>query len=86
MNADRKNGKKLNSESSTDEAADGLTALAASAEDQTVDLALRPRSFRDFVGQERTLQILQMSIDSARKRVDVLDHVLFSGTTGLGNT
>ena len=40
----------------------------------------------DFVGQERLKKILGMSIEAARQRGDVLDHVLFSGPPGLGKT
>jgi Holliday junction DNA helicase RuvB len=51
-----------------------------------VDLSLRPRLLREFVGQERIKKVLGMSIDAARKRGEVLDHVLFSGPPGLGKT
>jgi Holliday junction DNA helicase RuvB len=54
--------------------------------EREVDLSLRPRSLEEFVGQERLKRILRMSIDAARKRGDVLDHVLFSGPPGLGKT
>jgi len=50
------------------------------------DLSLRPRSLREFVGQERIKKVLGMSIEAARKRGEVLDHVLFSGPPGLGKT
>ncbi len=40
----------------------------------------------EFVGQERTRKILGMSIEAARQRGEVLDHVLFSGPPGLGKT
>src|SRR5579885_3306334 len=55
-------------------------------EDRTLDLSLRPRTLDEFVGQERPRQILGMSIEAARKRGEVLDHVLFSGPPGLGKT
>ncbi len=45
-----------------------------------LDLSLRPRSLAEFVGQERLKKILGMSIEAARQRGEVLDHVLFSGT------
>jgi len=50
------------------------------------DLSLRPRSLGEFVGQERIKKVLGMSIEAARKRGEVLDHVLFSGPPGLGKT
>jgi Holliday junction DNA helicase RuvB len=55
-------------------------------EDRTLDLSLRPRTLDEFVGQARPRQILGMSIEAARKRGEVLDHVLFSGPPGLGKT
>jgi holliday junction DNA helicase RuvB len=50
------------------------------------DLSLRPRLLGEFVGQERIKKVLGMSIEAARKRGEVLDHVLFSGPPGLGKT
>ncbi|HEY2105571.1 MAG TPA: Holliday junction branch migration DNA helicase RuvB [Candidatus Binataceae bacterium] len=63
-----------------------LTAPAELEEEQKLDLSLRPRTLRDFVGQERLKKILGMSIQATRARGDVLDHVLLSGPPGLGKT
>ncbi len=59
---------------------------APDAEEKQVDLALRPRSLSEFTGQDRLKKVLGMSITAARKRGEVLDHVLFSGPPGLGKT
>jgi holliday junction DNA helicase RuvB len=59
---------------------------AVSGEERELDLSLRPRSLAEFVGQERIKKVLGMSIEAARKRGEVLDHVLFSGPPGLGKT
>jgi Holliday junction DNA helicase RuvB len=56
------------------------------AEGGAFDLSLRPRSLDDFVGQKRLKKILRMSIEAARQRGEVLDHVLFAGPPGLGKT
>ena len=72
-----------------EDAADTAARLASADqgdEDSTLDLSLRPRALGEFVGQERTRQILGMSIKAARQRGEVLDHVLFSGPPGLGKT
>jgi holliday junction DNA helicase RuvB len=61
-------------------------AAAASEEEREVDLSLRPRWISEFVGQERIKKVLGMSIEAARRRGEVLDHVLFSGPPGLGKT
>ncbi len=69
-------------------AADGARAIAPAVADQEValDLSLRPRTLQEFIGQERIKRVLGISIEAARKRADVLDHVLFSGPPGLGKT
>jgi holliday junction DNA helicase RuvB len=66
--------------------ANGLTAPRQSDEDRALDLSLRPKTLGEFIGQERTRKILGMSIEAARQRGEVLDHVLFSGPPGLGKT
>ena len=63
-----------------------VEAPPAVEEEVVFDLSLRPRSLDDFVGQERLKKILGMSIEAARQRGEVLDHVLFSGPPGLGKT
>ncbi|HDR46763.1 MAG TPA: Holliday junction branch migration DNA helicase RuvB [Geoalkalibacter subterraneus] len=55
------------------------------AEDQ-LDLSLRPRSLKDYVGQAKARGNLQVFIDAARNRREALDHVLFYGPPGLGKT
>ena len=63
-----------------------LTTAKVGLEEMAIDLSLRPHSLAEFVGQERLKKILGMSIEAARKRGEVLDHVLFSGPPGLGKT
>ena len=70
----------------TPDAEKRLTARAGHEDDRRIDLALRPRAIAEFIGQERTKKILGMSIDAARGRAEVLDHVLFAGPPGLGKT
>jgi len=47
---------------------------------------LRPQSFDEFVGQDRTLQNLRVFVRAARERGEPLDHALFYGPPGLGKT
>ena len=54
--------------------------------DDHLDLALRPRTLSDLIGQERVKENLSILISAARKRGDPLDHVLFYGPPGLGKT
>lgn len=51
-----------------------------------IDQALRPRTLRDLVGQDRVKENLQILIAAARQRSEPLDHVLFYGPPGLGKT
>ncbi|MEM9123460.1 MAG: Holliday junction branch migration DNA helicase RuvB [Pseudomonadota bacterium] len=61
----------------------------ASEEDQRPDgvsQALRPLTFDDFIGQERTIANLRVFIAAAAERGEALDHVLLAGPPGLGKT
>ncbi|MFT4532142.1 MAG: Holliday junction DNA helicase RuvB [Candidatus Saccharimonadales bacterium] len=55
-------------------------------EQQVIENVLRPKSFKDYVGQERIKKNLQVAIDAAVKRGEPLDHVLLFGPPGLGKT
>ncbi|MDI6744910.1 MAG: Holliday junction branch migration DNA helicase RuvB [Thermodesulfovibrionales bacterium] len=55
-------------------------------EDLTYELNLRPKTFNDFVGQEKIKENLGVFITAARQRNEPLDHVLFCGPPGLGKT
>lgn len=47
---------------------------------------LRPLSFGDFTGQQKTLERLQIMVGAAKSRHDSLNHILLSGPPGLGKT
>ena len=47
---------------------------------------LRPRHFRDYVGQKAVVDSISIAVLAARKRGDTLDHALFHGPPGLGKT
>ncbi|MGI3186684.1 Holliday junction branch migration DNA helicase RuvB [Nioella aestuarii] len=55
-------------------------------EDQSPDRALRPQELREFIGQEEARANLRVFIESARRREEAMDHVLFHGPPGLGKT
>jgi Holliday junction DNA helicase RuvB len=55
-------------------------------QDDRLDIALRPRTLADLIGQERVRENLAILIAAARQRGDPLDHVLFYGPPGLGKT
>lgn len=50
------------------------------------ELSLRPRWMAEYIGQEKTREMLSIFIEAAKKRHEPLDHVLLSGPPGLGKT
>lgn len=48
--------------------------------------SLRPRLLKEYIGQEKAKDNLQVFIDAARMRNEPLDHVLLYGPPGLGKT
>jgi Holliday junction DNA helicase RuvB len=63
-----------------------IEGAVVSSEDREFDVALRPRSLDEFVGQERVKEQLALLIEGARARGETIDHLLFSGPPGLGKT
>ncbi len=55
-------------------------------EDRTLDLALRPATLGEFLGQDQLKERISISMEAARRRDEALDHVLFHGPPGLGKT
>ena len=56
------------------------------AEEQIIEVSLRPQSFDDYIGQDRLKKNLKLAIDAAKKRDEPLDHILLNGPPGLGKT
>lgn len=54
--------------------------------DDEVETSLRPRTLREYVGQQKVKENLQIYIKAALKRRDALDHILLYGPPGLGKT
>ena len=57
-----------------------------SFEDDAIDLGVRPRSFADYVGQQKITDNLKIFVEAAKQRDEALDHILFTGPPGLGKT
>jgi holliday junction DNA helicase RuvB len=55
-------------------------------EDRDLDQTLRPRTLREYVGQDRMKENLEIYIRAARERREALDHILVYGPPGLGKT
>jgi len=48
--------------------------------------SLRPRTLDEYIGQEKVVENLRITLRAARERGEPLDHILFYGPPGLGKT
>lgn len=55
-------------------------------DDQVLDLALRPGTFGEYIGQQNVKENLAILIGAAKKRNEPLEHILIHGPSGLGKT
>lgn len=56
------------------------------SEEKQIEITLRPKTFDDYIGQDRLKNNLKLAIDAAKKRGEPIDHVLLYGPPGLGKT
>lgn len=63
-----------------------LTSTKQLNEDNNLDFTLRPRSFNEYVGQQKVKNNLYILIEAAKKRNEAIDHILVYGSSGLGKT
>lgn len=54
--------------------------------EDVLDLTLRPRTWDEYVGQEKVKQNVKIIIEAAKQRKEVPEHLLFYGNSGLGKT
>ncbi|MDR0408458.1 MAG: Holliday junction branch migration DNA helicase RuvB [Campylobacteraceae bacterium] len=54
--------------------------------DNEYENSLRPKSWDDYIGQDKIKKNLRVFIEASKKRSESLDHVLFFGPPGLGKT
>ena len=59
---------------------------AQDAEEEQVEMSLRPQSLDQYLGQARVKKEMAVYIKAARQRDEALDHVLLYGPPGLGKT
>ncbi|MCK5098282.1 MAG: Holliday junction branch migration DNA helicase RuvB, partial [Desulfobacteraceae bacterium] len=56
-------------------------------QDKNSDIvSLRPENFKDYVGQNDTVETLNIAIKAAKMRNESLEHILLHGPPGLGKT
>ena len=63
-----------------------VTTPEALPEESSADAALRPSRLDEFIGQAQVKASLQIAIDAAKRRQEILEHTLFFGPPGLGKT
>lgn len=54
--------------------------------DGVLDLTLRPKILKEYVGQEKVKENLRILIEAARRRGEPIEHLLLYGAPGLGKT
>lgn len=62
------------------------TGSKEAPDDKVLDLTLRPKTFTEYVGQEKTKENLRVILGAARQRGDIPEHILLHGPSGLGKT
>jgi Holliday junction DNA helicase RuvB len=60
--------------------------LGLRKEEPDLDINLRPKFFKEFIGQENIRKNFNIYISAARKRGEPIDHILLYGPPGLGKT
>lgn len=55
-------------------------------EDNEIEYSLRPKNLREYIGQSKVKEKLNIFIEAAKLRKESLDHVLLYGPPGLGKT
>ncbi len=65
---------------------DRLIASQQQGPEDALDLAIRPKTLSDYVGQPAVCEQMEIFIPAARARGEALDHVLIFGPPGLGKT
>lgn len=63
-----------------------ITPTSFSKQEEQLERALRPQSLRDYIGQTKSKQQLNIFIQAAKNRNEALDHTLLFGPPGLGKT
>lgn len=55
-------------------------------EDSEQEFSLRPKTLKEYIGQEKVKELISIYIEASKQRKEPLDHVLLFGPAGLGKT
>ncbi|MCK5163964.1 MAG: Holliday junction branch migration DNA helicase RuvB [Desulfobacula sp.] len=65
----------------------GIVTSNTTSDDLSSDIvSLRPTSFKEYVGQNDTVETLKIAMQAAKMRNEPLEHILLHGPPGLGKT
>ncbi len=65
---------------------DRLVSTGMLNEENDFEVGIRPKKLRDYIGQEKVKDNLNVFMQAAKQREESLDHVLLYGPPGLGKT
>jgi len=65
---------------------DRIVTSFSMEEDTQNEYSLRPQKLKEYIGQEKVKEKLDIFIQAARNRKEALDHVILYGPPGLGKT
>jgi Holliday junction DNA helicase RuvB len=65
---------------------DRLVTAVNTEQDGDIEYSLRPQNLREYIGQNKVKEKLEIFIQAAKNRREALDHVLLYGPPGLGKT
>ncbi len=61
--------------------------LSSPPDDQSLDLTLRPKTWKEYIGQKEIKKNIKVIVSAAKKRKDpCCEHILLCGGSGLGKT
>ncbi len=65
----------------------GIVTSQNTRDEETSEIiSLRPETFKEYIGQNETVETLKIAIAAAKMRKEPLDHILLHGPPGLGKT
>ena len=63
-----------------------VTGSSSSIEEETFSWSLRPKTISEYIGQEKVIRKLTISIEAAKIRKEPHEHLVLHGPPGLGKT
>lgn len=63
-----------------------IVAATEKSDESAFDIALRPRTLGEYIGQQQIKENLHIFMEAARRRQEPMEHILLYGPPGLGKT